>query len=62
MKHIIGTERLYQYMTKKYGQIEAPKDIKMLGTPVTDGELFFPDAENTAALTCSFVKRRVSVL
>ena len=35
---------LYQYMTKKYGPIEAPKDIKLPGTPVLDGELFFPDA------------------
>ena len=36
---------LYQYMTKKYGHIEPPKDIKLAGTPVTDGELFFPDAD-----------------
>ncbi len=36
---------LYQYMTKKYGAIEAPQDIKLPGTPVTDGELFFPDAD-----------------
>lgn len=36
---------LYQYMTKKYEPVEPPKDIKLPGTPVTDGELFFPDAE-----------------
>lgn len=36
---------LYQYMTKQYGAIKAPKDLKLPGTPVTDGELFFPDAD-----------------
>lgn len=36
---------LYQYMVKMYGPIETPKDIKLPGTPVTDGELFFPDAD-----------------
>ena len=36
---------LYQYMIKKYGQIETPKDIKLPGTPVMEGELFFPDAD-----------------
>ena len=36
---------LYQYMTKKYGPLEAPKDIKLPGTPVTEGELYFPDAD-----------------
>ena len=36
---------LYQYMVKKYGPLEAPKDVKLPGTPVTDGELFFPDAD-----------------
>ena len=35
---------LYQYMLKKYGSLEAPKDLKLPGSPVTDGELFFPDA------------------
>ncbi len=34
---------LYQYMTKQYGMIEAPKDIKLPGTPVTNGEMFFPN-------------------
>ena len=37
---------LYQYMLKKYGTLEAPKDIKLPGTPVTEGELFVPDADN----------------
>ena len=36
---------LYQYMQKKYGALEAPKDIKLSGTSVTEGELFFPDAD-----------------
>ena len=35
---------LYQYMIKKYGPLLPPKDIKLPGTPVTEGELFFPDA------------------
>lgn len=37
---------LYQYMLKKYGALKAPADIKLPGTPVTDGELFFPDADS----------------
>ena len=36
---------LYQYMVKKYGPLEAPKDVKLPGTPVDDGGLFFPDAD-----------------
>ena len=36
---------LYRYMVKKYGFIEEPKDLKIPGTPVTEGELFFPDAD-----------------
>lgn len=36
---------LYQYMIKKYGPIDPPKDIKLPGTPVTDEELYFPDAD-----------------
>ena len=35
---------LYQYMCKKYGAFEAPEDIKLPGTPVTEEETFFPDA------------------
>lgn len=37
---------LYQYMLKKYGEITAPKDLKLPGTPVTDGELAFPDVSS----------------
>lgn len=36
---------LYQYMTKLYGEITPPKDLKMVGSPVTEGELFFPNPE-----------------
>lgn len=36
---------LYQYMLKKYGKLAPPKDIKLPGTPVTEGELAFPDVE-----------------
>ena len=36
---------LYRYMIKKYGTVKAPKDIKLPGTPVTEGELFFPNAD-----------------
>jgi hypothetical protein len=32
-------------MLRKYGKLEAPRDIKLPGTPVTEGELFFPDAD-----------------
>jgi len=35
---------LYQYMIKKYGELKAPADIKLPGTPVSEGELAFPDA------------------
>ena len=34
---------LYQYMLKKYGELAAPKDLKLPDSPVTDGELVFPD-------------------
>lgn len=36
---------LYQYMIKKYGDLAAPADLKFPDSPVTDGELFFPDAD-----------------
>lgn len=36
---------LYQYMTEKYGQLTPPADLKLVGTPVTEGELFYPDAD-----------------
>lgn len=37
---------LYQYMLKKYGELTPPEDIKLPGTPVTEGELAFPDADS----------------
>ena len=36
---------LYQYMTKKYGKLAPPADLKAVGSTVTDGELAFPDAD-----------------
>lgn len=36
---------LYQYMIKRYGDLAAPKDLKLPDSPVTYGELFFPDAD-----------------
>lgn len=36
---------LYLYMIKRYGDLSAPKDLKLPDSPVTDGELFFPDAD-----------------
>ena len=36
---------LYQYMLKKYGDLAAPKDIKLPDSPVADGELVFPDVD-----------------
>ncbi len=35
---------LYQYMTKKYGEISAPADLKAPGTPIPEKELELPDA------------------
>lgn len=37
---------MYQYMVKKYGPLDPPTDIKLPGTPVTDAERFFPDADS----------------
>ena len=37
---------LYQYMIKKYGELAAPKDLKLPDSPVTDGEYFFPDVDS----------------
>jgi hypothetical protein len=34
------------YLCKKYGKLDAPKDIKLPGTPITDEETFFPDASS----------------
>ena len=36
---------LYQYMTKKYGEIAAPADLKRIDTPVAESELYYPDPE-----------------
>ncbi len=36
---------LYQYMIRKHGELEPPKDIKLPGTEVTEGELFLPDPD-----------------
>ena len=37
---------LYQYMTKKYGPMEPPSDLKMVGTPVTEEEIAYPNADD----------------
>lgn len=37
---------LYQYMLKEYGELTPPDDIKLPGTPVTEGELAFPDVDS----------------
>ncbi len=36
---------LYQYMTAKYGAVAAPADLKTVGSPVEEAELFYPDAD-----------------
>jgi len=36
---------LYTYLTKKYGNIEPPEDIKLPGTPVDPDELALPEAD-----------------
>ncbi len=36
---------LYQYLTKKYGKIEPPADLKAVGTPVDDAEYAYADPE-----------------
>ena len=35
---------LYQYLCRKYGAMEAPKDIKLPDTDATEGEYYYPDA------------------
>ncbi len=35
---------LYQYLTKKYGEITAPADLKLVGTPIPESEMELPDA------------------
>lgn len=37
---------LYQYMRKKYGELVPPTDLKLPDSPVTDGELYFPDVDS----------------
>ncbi len=37
---------LYQYFSKKYGEIAAPADLKLPGTPVSQKELELPDASS----------------
>jgi hypothetical protein len=37
---------LYQYLTKKYGEIEAPADLKRVDSPVAESELYYPDPES----------------
>ena len=37
---------LYQYLTKRYGEIEAPADLKHADTPVAKSELFVPDPDS----------------
>ena len=35
---------LYQYFTKKYGEITAPADLKLVGSPIPETETELPDA------------------
>ena len=37
---------LYQYLTKRYGEIEASADLKHADTPVAESELFVPDPDS----------------
>ena len=36
---------LYLYLTKKYGRLDAPKNIRLPGTPITEQELAMPDPD-----------------
>ena len=36
---------LYQYLTKRYGRIKPPADLKAVGTPVEEEEYAFPDID-----------------
>ena len=40
---------LYLYLCRKYGDLEAPLDIKLPGTPVTEAEMYYPDASSLPA-------------
>lgn len=37
---------LYQYLTKKYGQIRPPVDLKAVGSPVDETEYAYPDPDS----------------
>ena len=37
---------LYQYLTKKYGEIVPPADLKAVGSEVREGEYAFPNVED----------------
>ena len=37
---------LYQYLTKKYGEIAPPADLKAVGTPVDDAEYAYADPDS----------------
>jgi len=37
---------LYQYLTKKYGKIAPPSDLKAVGTPVDDAEYAYADPDS----------------
>ena len=36
---------MYQYLTKKYGEIAPPSDLKAVGSPVDEAEYAFPDPD-----------------
>ena len=40
---------MYQYLTKKYGQIQPPADLKAVGSPVGEGEYAYPDLDSLSA-------------
>ena len=40
---------LYQYLTKKYGEIVPPADLKAVGSPVDDAEYAFSDPDSLPA-------------
>ena len=40
---------LYQYLTKKYGEIKAPADLKAVGSPVDEAEYAIPDPDSFPA-------------
>ena len=40
---------MYQYLTKKYGRIQPPADLKAVGSPVSEGEYAYPDLDSLSA-------------